>query len=278
MAQFRHLLIFGVAALLTLGSNVSSVIAASLRGCTSLEIASGGCPSKPDINASLDNDGVTLGGSMTFPGNAGPGSLGAESSDPGSSGIGAGNSGVGTQLPGTVRPGPPTPRRDNYTVTAPVTLSDLVNFRPRPGVDRMEPNGWMIVGLDTNFYAVVGVQVQDGQLLGRPASVRFTPVRYRWRYGDGTGADLLTKGGTWASQGIREFEKTPTSHSYGNAGTYFIDLTIDFAAEYRYADGGWTPITGTIPVPANRLVAAAGGAKTVLVQRECTLRSPGPGC
>jgi hypothetical protein len=164
------------------------------------------------------------------------------------------------------------------TVTGPVTLRDLVNFRPAPGVDHMEPNGWMIVGLDTNFYARAGVQVQDGLLLGEPASVRFTPVRYHWTYGDGTGASRSTPGTTWRAQDVREFEPTPTSHVYTASGTYFIDLTIDFAAEYRWAGSDWTTIAGTIPVPANRLVATAGGAKTVLVEHECTLNPTGPGC
>ncbi|MHA6695758.1 PKD domain-containing protein [Homoserinimonas sp. A520] len=163
-------------------------------------------------------------------------------------------------------------------MTGPVTLSDLVNFRPAPGVDHMEPNGWMIVGLDTNFYARSAVQVQDGLLLGEPASVRFTPVRYHWTYGDGTRASRSMPGTTWRAQGVDEFDPTPTSHVYTSSGTYYIDLTIDFAAEYRWAGSDWTTIAGTIPVPANRLVATAGGAKTVLVEHECTLNPTGPGC
>jgi hypothetical protein len=142
----------------------------------------------------------------------------------------------------------------------------------------MEPNGWMIVGLDTNFYAVVGSQVKAGLLLGQQASVRFTPVRYHWTYGDGHGANLASKGATWAAQGAQEFDRTPTSHVYANAGTYNIDLSIDFSAEYRYAGGDWVPIAGTINVPANRLTATAGAAKTVLVERDCTMPPSGPGC
>jgi hypothetical protein len=159
-----------------------------------------------------------------------------------------------------------------------VTLADLVNFKPSPGVDHMEPNGWMIVGLDTNFYAVVGSQVKAGLLLGQQASVRFTPVHYHWSYGDGHGANLASKGATWAAQGAHEFDRTPTSHVYASAGTYTIDLSIDFSAEYRYAGGDWVPIAGTINVPANRLTATAGAAKTVLVERDCTMPPSGPGC
>ena len=97
----------------------------------------------------------------------------------------------------------------------------------------MEPNGWMIVGLDTNFFATGGVQVKDGTLLGQPASVRFTPVTWRWTYGDGTSASAAMGGTTWAAQGVREFDPTPTSHVYRSPGTYYIDLSIDYRAEYR---------------------------------------------
>jgi hypothetical protein len=131
----------------------------------------------------------------------------------------------------------------------------------------MEPNGWMIVGLDTNFYATVGNEAINGTLLGQPASVRFTPVAWHWNYGDGASATRATAGATWASQDIQQFDPTTTSHVYRKAGTYSIDLSIEFGAEYKYASGAWTPVDGTITVPANRLRATAGSAKTVLVGR-----------
>lgn len=223
-------------------------------------------------SAHVTDDGVDVSATQGVPGN------GTGSGQPG-----AGGSGTGQPAP-PPGPQPGTPeyeylhRNDGWTVTSPVTLADLVNFKPSPGVDHMEPNGWMIVGLDTNFYAVVGSQVKTGLLLGQQASVRFTPVRYRWSYGDGHGANLASKGGTWASQGLREFDRTPTSHVYARAGTYSIDLSIDFSAEYRYAGGEWIPVAGIINVPANRLTATAGAAKTVLVERDCTVPPLGPGC
>jgi hypothetical protein len=160
----------------------------------------------------------------------------------------------------------------------PITLADIAAFRPDAGVDHMEPNGWMIVGLDTNFFATGGTQITDGTLLGQPASVRFTPRTWHWVYGDGSGAAGGTPGGTWAGQGIPEFDPTATSHIYRAAGTYYIDLTIDYSAEYRFAGTQWIGIAGILPVPANRLVATAGDAKTVLVERECTVNPTGPGC
>ena len=166
---------------------------------------------------------------------------------------------------------PPTPDRD-------VTWSDIARFRPTPGVDHMQPNGWMVVGLPTNFYATGGAHIVTGQLLGYPTSVRFTPVRWHWMYGDGESASRSVPGTTWASQRASEFDKTPTSHVYDRAGTYYIDLSIDYTAEYRFAGSGWVSIDGTLTLPANRLVATAGSAKTVLVEDECTRNPRGPGC
>jgi hypothetical protein len=167
---------------------------------------------------------------------------------------------------------------DKAVPVDPITLRDIASFRPTVGQDVMEPNGWMIVGLDTNFYSTAGVHVVNGTLLGQPASVRFTPVAWHWIYGDGSAATRSTHGGTWASQGITEFDPTPTSHIYREPGTYYIDLTIDFRAEYRFSGMPWTRIAGVLTLPANRLVATAGDAKTVLVEHECTQNPSGPGC
>lgn len=234
-----------------------SVVAASWD-CTPIQVLSGGCP---DISATNDGREVTIGGRIDVPGSG---------TRPG---------GPGAPAPPVIQP-PLTIDRSGYTFTMPVTLSDLARFRPDPGSDHMQPNGWMIVGLDTNFYAHATQHVKSGTLLDRPASVRFTPVRYRWTYGDGATRTTATPGATWQALGLREFDATATSHVYRSPGTYYIDLTIGFAPEYRYADATeWIPVSGLIWVPANRLVAvAAAGAKTVLVQDECTVNPHGPGC
>lgn len=142
----------------------------------------------------------------------------------------------------------------------------------------MEPDGWTVAGLDTNFFALTGPHVVPGTLLGRSADVRFTPTTYHWTYGDGTAATLATKGGTWAELGVAEFDPTPTSHVYEQLGDYTITLTIDFAAEYRFAGSEWRPVVGTITLPANDLHLRVGTAQTVLVDRDCAEDPSGPGC
>jgi hypothetical protein len=236
-------------------------------GCSLGQAQTTGCPS---VSGGINGDQVSLEGSGSQPGSGGGQSNGDSSSDINSNSDGGNNGSSGPDNGGW--------SRDPFLITAPLTLADIAHFRPNPGVDHMEPNGWMVVGLDTNFFSTGGVQVHDGELLGRPASVHFTPVAWHWTYGDGHSVSRGAPGSAWAAQGIREFDPTTTSHVYRRAGTYYIDLTIDFRAEYRYADGPWIPIAGVLPVPANRLVATAGSAKTVLVERECTVNPDGPGC
>ena len=265
----RHKLLLGLATAVLVAASLgqaSPAARAETASCLPGAAVLGSCAApRVDVEATTDPDGVTLKGSVDLPGSANR------------NGRGNSDSGAPAAPPPPLQPGDPA-YRDGYTVTAPVTLSDLVNFRPTPGTGHMEPNGWMVVGLDTNFYARATVQVQTGDLLGQPATVRFTPVRYRWSYGDGAGATRANPGTSWKALGVTEFDPTPTSHVYRDGGSYNIDLTIDFAAEYRYTSTYWIPIAGVIPVPANRLVAVAGDARTVLVERECTLSPFGPGC
>ena len=160
----------------------------------------------------------------------------------------------------------------------PVTVRDIASFVPTPGQQRMEPDGWAVAGLNTNFYAITGPHIVAGTLLGRPADVRFTPIAFHWDYGDGTTATKSTKGTTWAAQGVGEFDPTPTSHVYEQVGNLTITLDITFAAEYRYDGSSWRPVVGTITLPANDLYIWVGTVKTVLVDEDCIQNPRGPGC
>ena len=268
MAKFKQLQLVASIALIAVLSTSSPVVAfAASNGCTAGDKKTGNCP---DVTGEVGDDDVTLTGTG---GNGGGG---------GGGGNGGGGGGNSSDSDEDEAPVCEFPCREPFTVTSiidrPVTLSDVAHFRPNPGVNHMQPDGWMVVGLDTNFYSTGGVQVHNGTLLDYPASVRFTPVRWHWTYGDGTAATRSTPGSTWARAGIDEFDPTPTSHIYTRAGTYYIDLSITYSVEYRFNGQRWTSIPGTLTLPANRLQATAGGAKTVLVEDNCRENPRGPGC
>ncbi len=263
--RLLHLLIPILLAVFVLPQGELAIV--KTGSCTQDEIRFGTC-----VTGQFNGGGVDLSGHDSQPGSGG------------GSGGHSNNGGTHKKPTPPVCQGLPEACQEFFVIPpgAPgnpsVTIHDLKNFPAAPGTDHMEPSGWMVVGLPTNFYSVVGVQSVNGTLLGKPATVRFTPVSWHWTYGDGTAATHSTPGGTWAAQGITEFDPTPTSHTYAGAGTYFIDLSITFTADYRFANGNWIPVFGTLTLPANRLVATAGGAKTVLVNHDCSENPAGPGC
>lgn len=252
------------------------------ESCSGIEKQTTGCPT---VSASLDADQVDLIGSTTTPGSASSGATGATARKPGPDrrldiemgcAIPVGSRCYG-RLPHAATAVPAAPA----LATPALTLRDLASFRPAPGRQQMEPNGWVVPGLDANFYAIVNEQLVPGSLLGQPATVRFTPLGYRWNYGDGGVAVRSTKGGTWAQLGLADFAQTPTSHVYESEGEYVIRLTIDFRAEYKLGSGSsgtFLPVAGRINLPANDLRITVSGAKTVLVDHDCIANPSGPGC
>jgi hypothetical protein len=159
-----------------------------------------------------------------------------------------------------------------------ITLDDIASFRPAVGSDHTEPDGWTVVGLHTNFYSDARTHTVEGTLLGAPASVRFTPRSWTWDYGDGSTRTSARPGASWSALGVPEFEQTATSHVYATAATATVRLTIGFGAEYRLAGGEWTPIAGTLAVPAPPVALTARAADTVLVGADCGRDPGGPGC
>jgi len=244
---------------------------AATSDCSAAGGLSGTC-----TTGTINNGGVDVSGTGHTPGG------GNNSSSGGSSPGGAGNAG-GTGDSGVIWKCMEETCDDdtddgNGSSVPPITLTDIASFRPHPGVQHMQPDGWTVPGLPTNFYAVVSTHVVHGTLLGRDAAVRFTPVAYHWTYGDGKRATRTTKGGTWNALGLHEFDKTPTSHAYRVEGSYTIRLTIDFTAAYQFAGSPFYPIAGVLPLRANDLHITVDGAKTVLVEHDCAANPSGPGC
>jgi hypothetical protein len=165
-----------------------------------------------------------------------------------------------------------------FSVDEIVTVDDLINFRPAAAGLRMEPNGWTVIGLDTNFWIDVTTNTQSGELLGRSASVRFTPVGYRFNYGDSGTVNRTTAGGSWTTQNLAEFDPTPTSHVYTQPGRYTVTAAAEYSAQYQFDGAIWMPVLGTVRAPTNTLDVIAARASTVLVNDNCLTTRAGPGC
>jgi len=195
--------------------------------------------------------------------------------------------GPGTLPDGTeYEGGPPPIIREPWEMISPtildadavVTVDDIASFRPTPGTLVMEPNGWTIAGLDTNFWIDVAVSTPNGELFGTPASVRFTPSSYRFDYGDSGTVDRTSAGGSWEIQHLAEFDATPTGHRYTAPGTYSVTASVEFTAEYRLDGDTWLPVLGTVRTSTNALDVVVARATTVLVSNNCLVMPSGTGC
>jgi hypothetical protein len=165
--------------------------------------------------------------------------------------------------------------------TAPVpgvTLEDVAQFVPRSASVRSQPNGWALVGAPVNLLTDATAQVVDGQLLGRPAQVRFVPVSFVWDYGDGTSTTVQGPGASWRELGQPDFSATDTSHVYPTMGDRSVTLSISYSPSYRFDGGAWQQIPGTLPVQVGPVMIHVLEGSTVLVSGACGTRDAGPGC
>lgn len=178
----------------------------------------------------------------------------------------------GLRFPGNEEPAPAA------APAAPtVTITDLASFSPATATATGEPSNLGIAGLPMNFVATASAHTRTGTLFGAPISVRFTPVGFDFRYGDGVTATLTTGGTTWTALGQAQFTPTATSHVYRDRGTYNADVTIRYTAEVDLG-GGWIPIDGQLSVPGPAQQIRIYEAHTALVQYTCTERPTAPGC
>jgi hypothetical protein len=161
---------------------------------------------------------------------------------------------------------------------AAVTLDDLASFRPVLDAAQMEPTGWSVAGLPTNFWFESSSHVVNGELFGRPASVRFTPAAAQFNYGDGSPAVRTPLGSSWAAAGAPEFKPTTTSHIYTNTGVYEVNAGVEFTVEYSYDGSVWIPVEGTLDSASPPLTAQVVHANTVLVNSDCAADPAGIGC
>jgi hypothetical protein len=152
----------------------------------------------------------------------------------------------------------------------PTTVSDLESFRPRSPLQFVEPTGWAIRRVPTNFCSTARAHVVSGRLLDNPADVRFSPVLYRRSFGDGSRLTSESPGKTWRELGKSPWTRTSTSHTYDEAGNVRVRLVVWYSAKFRFGSQGWRPLAGLVMAKANDLNLSVLSADTVLVDRPCS--------
>jgi hypothetical protein len=278
----RFALALSLIAVVSLATPVAS---ATANGCTEVDYMNGAC---------VGNGSVDIGGSVEQPGSGGGGGSGGGTG-------GGGDDGGSAELPPGVTDGPNGERTvcslmrpdECYTFTPgdlgtdlgaapvaqPVTIRDVASFAPAAPTVTTEPAAWGVRGLHTNVIAGASGHTRTGTLLGQVAEVNFIPVGFTFDYGDGNTTTTPTGGSSWASLGLAEFSKTPTSHRYTTVGTKTITAEVEYAAEYRIGDSGWLPVVGTLSIPTEEPhTVQIVRNSTVGVDKPCRPGKPAIGC
>jgi len=241
-----------VAAGLILGAPALSP--ASAVSCTAAQITTSTC----SVGGGTTGDGVDLWGNASWGG-----------SDPGDADSGPDECPivVNGQCEGS------SPPKDG---SGPTTVRDIESFRPRSPQQFVEPDGWSIRHVPTNFWSNAATHVVSGQLLGNPAHVRFTPVLYRRYFGDGLRTTTTHRGASLQELGQSPWTRTPTSHSYDDAGNYRVRLVVWYTAEFRFGNQYWRDLDGMVTARGNDIELLVVSTETVLVARQC--RTAAVGC
>ena len=101
------------------------------------------------------------------------------------------------------------------------------------------PSGWTLVNVDTIVFTDDHDQLLTTTVLGVEVTIRATPVRYTWDFGDGT--DPLTTtdpGHPWPEHTL--------AHRYTAEATHTIALTTSWTGQFQVAGTTtWEPVDGT---------------------------------
>lgn len=227
----------------------------------------GGC-------ASTDGTSVIVEGTQTQPGTGGGGTEWIPARGPGSGGTAPAEPDNSPRMDLLYEQIP----ADEPTEEIPaVTVADLAAFTPQRPSFAAEPAGLGVAGLPTNVVAGAAEHTVAGALFGRPVTVRFTPVGFRFDYGDSTISTSSTGGASWAALGQAQFTPTPTSHTYGSPGEYTVTVSVAYAA---VVDFGVTTrvVDGTVTANAAPQTLRILEARTALVDKTCAQNPRGPGC
>ena len=215
--------------------------------CTAAQIAAGSC----SVGGGTTDTGVYLWGDSTSGGSSGD----TDSDGPDECPVVVNGQCVGSSPPkGGV---------------GPTTVSDLESFRPITPQQFVEPGGWSLRRVPTNFWSTAHTHIVSGRLLDNPADVRFSPVLFRRYFGDGSRQTSDRQGATWRQLGQSPWTRTPTSHAYDELGIVRVRLSVWYSAEFRFGSQDWRPLSGLVMARANELTLSIFTADTVLVDRPC---------
>ncbi|WP_307215351.1 hypothetical protein [Microbacterium sp. SORGH_AS_0888] len=170
--------------------------------------------------------------------------------------------------------------RGNYTTSflPDVTMSDLASFRPAAPTLVSEPDGFGVARMPTNLVASgAAPHTAAGSLFGYAVTVRFSPIAFRFDYGDGTSRSTATPGASWSALGAPQFTATDTSHAYPAPGAYTATVTTTYTAQVSFGTA-WRDVPGTLELTSPAASLRVLEARTALVRDTCDVNPTAAGC
>ncbi len=174
---------------------------------------------------------------------------------------GGGGGGLGGGPP--VRPAPPTRIPESQFQTFDI---------PAPTIHAW-PKDWAIIGKPAAFWTDADVSYIDMTLLTYAVTVKVTPEKHHWDFGDNTGATTTTKG----SKPLPG-EEPQIGHDFQNTGSKTVVMTTTFSGEFSVDGGPWIPIDGYAHVASNELTIDVYRFHRYLVDDDCYANPHGPDC
>lgn len=126
---------------------------------------------------------------------------------------------------------------------------DIERFRSYPikaSSINSEPNEFSLRNGHTHLWATAETQAFNSDLSGSAVRIKAIPIQWNWNYGDGTTRNLDFPGDPMPHHTLRD--ETPTSHSYGETGTFKVGVTTLYRGEFSVDGGAWQAIPGQAAV------------------------------
>lgn len=219
-------------------------------------------------------------------GGGGSDSGGSGSGKGGSSGGGGGGSGmpdcvleevghICASLPGPgPAPGPGgggAPARPEPPTNIPESQFQTFDI-PAPTIHAW-PKDWAVIGKPAAFWTDADTSYIDMTLLTYAVTVKVTPEKYYWNFGDDTG-------GTTSKPGSkpRPGDEPQIGHDYQKTGAKTVGMTATFSGEFSVDGGPWLPIDGFAHVASNEISMDVYRFHRYLVDEDCYMNPQGPDC
>lgn len=121
-----------------------------------------------------------------------------------------------------------------------ITAADFQRLPLTPSAIHIQPpTGWTLANVQTIVYASNDPQTLRTTVLGLGVTVRASPTRFTWSFGDGSAPFATTDPG-------KPYPEATISHAYRAEGIHRIALATQWTGEFL-VDGfaTWLPVNGT---------------------------------